>query len=369
MKKLSLLLIGCLFCQGLRAQDDLIIGKSRKFESRILGGEITWYEHLPAGYDSSGKTYPVVVMMNGQNTAQFAGDAATLDKLAEERVPDMILIGLSTEGAGGKYWSCPDDSGHVGGGSKYSAFLKEELMPAIEKNYRTNGYTILEGHSNSALFVIYQLLNDPDLFDAYIAASPMFGWCSGYFTGQTVRFLREHPSIRKKLYISFGDLDYVQVLKPMDEYREILQTAPACLSWKIERIENAGHVPLQTLNNALLFFFSGCTFTAERKKMSVGEIRSHFEALSDEYGFPVNPKSGALLDRAIDLNDENKPGQAIEWMNYLISLYPDGAVNYYCLGRFLQKTGDTESAKANYRKALDIDPGYEPAKKALEKMK
>ena len=33
-----------------------------------------------------------------------------------------------------------------------------------------------------------------------------------------------------------------------------------------------------------------------------------------------------------------------------------------------QKSGDMESAKANYIKALDINPGHEPSKAALNKL-
>ena len=71
---------------------------------------------------------------------------------------------------------------------------------------------------------------------------------------------------------------------------------------------------------------------------------------------------------AFDLGDEGKTDQAIENMDYLISLYPGSELNYYCLGRLLQKSGDVESAKTNYNKALGINPGYEPAKDALSKL-
>ena len=368
MKHLSLLFIICLLHLVLNAQNDVTIGKYKKFESKILGGEVTYLVHLPDGYEKSDKTYPVVFMMNGQNITQFANDGATLDNLAGERIPDMILIGISNTGVADTYWSCPNDSGFVKGGNTFSAFLKDELIPEIKKNYRTNGYQILEGQSNTGLFVLYNFLFYPDLFNAYVVASPMFGWCPDFFLNKTRIFLKDNPRINKKLYISYGNLDYVQVLNHMNNYKEALKQSPAGLEWKVELIENAGHVPYSTLNNALLFFFSECTMTAERKKLSVPEIKAHFEALSREYGFTVNPKSGVLLDMAFDLGDEQKTGQAIEIMNYLISLYPDSEMNYFCLGRLVQKSGDIESAKANYNKALGINPDFEPAKAALKKL-
>jgi len=368
MKKPKLLLIACLLQMSLSAQEDVVIGKYRKFESKILGGEVTYLEHLPDGYEKSGKKYPVIFMMNGQNISQFANDAATLDNLAGERIPDMILIGISNTGVANTYWSCPNDSGQVQGGKTFCAFLKDELIPEIQKNYRTNGFQILEGQSNTGLFVLYNFLFQPDLFNAYVIASPMLGWCPDFFLNKTRSFLKDNPGIRKKLYISYGDLDYVQVLNHMNNYVETLKQAPASLEWRVELIGNTGHVPYSTLNNALLFFFSGCTMNAERRKLSVPEIKSHFEVLSKEYGFEVNPKPGVLLDMAFDLSDEQKTDQAIGIMNYLISLDPDSEMNYYCLGRLLQKSGDIESAKANYIKALEINPEHEPSKAALKKL-
>ena len=50
-------------------------------------------------------------------------------------------------------------------------FLKNELMPYIDKNYRTSGRTIGIGHSLSASFVLDCMVTD-DLFDDYIAMSP-----------------------------------------------------------------------------------------------------------------------------------------------------------------------------------------------------
>ena len=368
MKKLILLIILWLICMNLFPQDSVTFGKYRKFTSTILGGEVTYLEHLPYGYEKSDKTYPVVFMMNGQNIAQFANDGATLDNLAGQRIPDMILIGISNTGVADTYWSCPNDSGQVQGGKTFCAFIKDELVPEIEKNYRTNGYRILAGQSNTGVFVMYNFLFYPEVFNAYSIASPMFGWCPDFFLNKTKSFLKDHPGLSKKLYISYGDLDYVQVLKPMNDFKEVLKEAPKNLLWKVDLIGNASHVPFSTLNNALLFFFSGCTMNAERRKLGVPEIKAHFETLSKEYGFTVNPKSGVLFDMAFDLGDEQKTDQAIELMKYLISLYPDSEVYYYFLGWFLQKNGDVVSAKKNYNNALIVNPDYDPAKAALKKL-
>jgi hypothetical protein len=50
MKNLIFLLIACLIQTDQCAQNDVTIGKYRKFDSKILGGEVTCLEHLPDGY-------------------------------------------------------------------------------------------------------------------------------------------------------------------------------------------------------------------------------------------------------------------------------------------------------------------------------
>ena len=366
MKKIFLLLLVCFIQTRINAQDSITIGKYNKIESKILGGEVTYSEHLPDGYYSTDKKYPVIYMMNGQIISGFANAAATLDNLSNERIPDMILIGISNTGVANSYWSCPNDSGYVRGGNLFYRFLKEELIPEIKKNYRTNDYKILAGQSNTGLYVLYNFLLYPDLFNAYIVASPMFGWCPDFFLNKTKSLLRDNPKINKKLFVSYGDLDYVEVRSYMNNFIELLKQSPDGMLWKAELNENTGHVPFTTLNNALLFFFSECTMTDERKKLSISEIKSHFEKLSGEYGFSVNPKAGVLFDMAMDLKNEKKDDRAIAMFKYLISLYADSELYFYYLGEVYKQTGEVESAKENYKYSLKINPDFTKAKIALQ---
>lgn len=368
MKKFILLLVVCLIQNNLSAQDNVTIGKYKEFESKILGGKVTYLEHLPDGYENSGKEYPVIFMMNGHIIPAFANAAAIVDNLSNDRIPDMILIGISNEGVAGTYWSCPDDTGFVKGGETFHNFLKEELIPEIKKNYRTNNFNILAGQSNTGLYVLYNFLFYPDLFNAYVVASPMLGFCPGFFLNKTKAFLKDDTGINKKLYIAYGDLDYVEVLNHIRDFKEILAASPVNLKWKVDLVNNTGHVPSITLNNALLFFFSEFTLTAERKKLSVADMNSHYENLSKEYGFTVKPKAAALFDLAIDLKNEKKFVEAIDRFKYLISLYPGSEIYFFLLGQTYQEKGDVGLAKEYYNESLKIDPDYKNAKNALDKL-
>jgi predicted alpha/beta superfamily hydrolase len=340
MKKIALLGIVCLVNTTLIAQDDVTIGKYRKFQSQVLGGEVTYLVHLPDSYENSQKDYPVIYMMNGQSVPSFANAAATLDNLSNERIPDMILIGISNTGVAASYRSCPDDSGKVKPGDSFSKFLKEDLIPEVNRNYRTNEYKILFGQSNTGLFVLYSCLIQPDLFNAYIVASPMFGWCPQYYKEKTRALLNNNPSLNKKLYISYGDLDYVEVLRYINDFKDVLLESPIGFKYKFDLIENAGHVPFIT----------------------------HFERLSAEYGFTVIPKAGVLFDMAIDKKNEKEYDRAIELFKYLISLYPGSEIYHYVLGQTYQLKGDIDLAKESFGRSLKLNPDFKQAKTALEKL-
>jgi predicted alpha/beta superfamily hydrolase len=368
MKKIALLFIICLIRITAFAQEDVTIGKYRKFQSGKLGGEVTYLVHLPDEYENSKKDYPVIYMMNGQSLSSFANASSTLDYLSDERIPDMILVGISNTGVAARYWSCPDDSGNVKMGDSFSKFLKEDLIPEIKRNYRTNDYKILFGQSNAGLFVIHSFLIQPGLFNGYIVASPMLGWCPQYFAEKTRSFLSTHPALNEKLYLSYGDLDYIEVLKYINDFIEVLKQSPAGFQWNVNMIENAGHVPGVTLNNALLYFFSECTMNAERKKLNISEIKSHFGKLSAEYGFPVIPKAGVLFDMAIDKKNEKEFDRAIELFTYLNSLYPGSELYYHVLGMTYLQKGDADMAKSSFTESLKINPDFMEVKKELDKL-
>ncbi|MDR3712742.1 MAG: alpha/beta hydrolase-fold protein [Puia sp.] len=67
-----------------------------------------------------------------------------------------------------------------GGADKFLGFIKDELIPYINKTYPSNGDNTIWGHSLSGLFVVYALLNEPATFKSYIAVDPSLWWDNSY---------------------------------------------------------------------------------------------------------------------------------------------------------------------------------------------
>ena len=71
--------------------------------------------------------------------------------------------------------------------TQFKKFLKEELMPYIDANYRTTGHTLAVGHSLSASFIL-DALETEDMFDDYIALSPNLCWDNDLWADRLIYF-------------------------------------------------------------------------------------------------------------------------------------------------------------------------------------
>ncbi|BBM85073.1 serine hydrolase [Candidatus Uabimicrobium amorphum] len=67
------------------------------------------------------------------------------------------------------------------------------------------------------------------------------------------------------------------------------------------------------------------------------------------------------------LLDNDKTSPAIQMTQSMIDEFPDSFIAYYMLANAYEKKGDTKKAIENYRKSLEIHPGFKDARRNLEK--
>lgn len=94
-------------------------------------------------------------------------------------------------------------SNYYGSSDKFKKFIKDELMPYIDENYRTTKHSLGIGHSLGASFVLDALASD-ELFDDYIAISPNFGWDKNRFAHSFMNYNYNNNKCRF-IYISMGN--------------------------------------------------------------------------------------------------------------------------------------------------------------------
>lgn len=109
-----------------------------------------------------------------------------------------------------------DDRRLTGGAPAFLRFIQNELIPLIEQDYRANAaQRVLAGHSFGALFTLYTLFDQPELFTGYVAGSPSLWYGKRVTFEYEAVFAEHHTSLPVKLYLGVGsleeDIDYPMV--------------------------------------------------------------------------------------------------------------------------------------------------------------
>lgn len=164
----------------------LEIGRSYRIESRILGETRVIDVSLPTGYAAdSSQRYPVLVVLDGEYEHQIAV-AITRFYASTSQVPAMIVVGvrntnrmrdMTPQPAAG--FQTPPEATSAGGADRFLAFLGDELIPYINRCYRTAPLRVLVGHSLGGLLGLHAIGRRPELFTGYVLMEPSAWWNNG----------------------------------------------------------------------------------------------------------------------------------------------------------------------------------------------
>jgi hypothetical protein len=156
----------------------------RSLTSAAIGQQFDLLVRVPDDYATSGKSYPVLYVLDGWHFP-FVAFLAN-NNLYSERMRPVIMVNLSYPAGVNpmvprardftptKY---PEREPNSGGAAAFLKFFADEVIPYIDRTYRTiptdRG---LLGHSYGGLFALYALEERPDLFQRIVAASPVADW-------------------------------------------------------------------------------------------------------------------------------------------------------------------------------------------------
>ena len=244
-----------LLAQG--TNGSITIGDYIKIHSDVLREERIVLVSLPEDYRKSEKTYPVLFKLDGDkdNFLQASSAADYLSDMTDD-APEPIIIGIENTD---RYRDMlPDQKAN-----SFIQFISTELIPFVNRNYRTNGFRILSGQSLSSLFALYSFLEQPDLFDAYILGS--FGLykesLAVLFDNELKRNSQLKSLGKKYLFVGNGKLDTNDpdgtITKRGDQFLELFkQTVPESVIMKRKVYDEEGHVPFPTVYDGLKWIYS-----------------------------------------------------------------------------------------------------------------
>lgn len=172
--------------------------------------------HVPAGYDTSSARYPVLYMPDGGINEDFPHVVNTVDSLiALGRIRPVIVVGIpNTErrrDLTGPTRVASDSAvaPHVGGSAAFRRFIGRELIPEIDRRYRTTQERAIVGESLAGLFIVETFLREPSLFRHYIAFDPSIWWNHANLADSAAALIGRMDSTPRSIYLtsSRDDID------------------------------------------------------------------------------------------------------------------------------------------------------------------
>lgn len=209
----------------------LVIGETFTIPSDVLREKRRINVYVPSAYSSSDVRLPVLYMPDGGIGEDFIHVAGLVQVLVGNRtMRPFLLVGIeNTERR--RDLTGPTENAEdrkiaprVGGSAKFRAFLRDELIPQVEKRYRTTKERAIVGESLAGLFVIETLVVEPELFDTYIAFDPSLWWNDAKLIAEAGKRLRTDAAPAKTLFIATSDepgivataRQFVEALGPSD---------------------------------------------------------------------------------------------------------------------------------------------------------
>jgi predicted alpha/beta superfamily hydrolase len=243
MRRVLLLLLTALAAQA----EPLVIGETFTIPSAILGEERRINVYRPPVEPSS--PLPVLYMPDGGMAEDFLHVAGLVQVLTGNgTMRPFLLVGIeNTERR--RDLTGPTENAEdrkiaprVGGSAKFRAFLREELMPQVEKRYRTTRERAIVGESLAGLFIVETFVVEPELFDTFIAFDPSLWWNDGRLVTEAGKRLRAEAPLAKTLFVAASS-DALGA--PMERFARALRAHKAAgLRWHYEPMPRERHATI-----------------------------------------------------------------------------------------------------------------------------
>jgi len=239
----------CFFClfqntiiaQSLPTIQDHSVVTLERTEIKILHSDIVGHDYelfisLPYSYAESDTNYPVIFLLDPYRAFSIVKGFTDAMAAPFPILPEMILIGIGYGGEGinarlnyavgrARDYSPVQDTATEewyekaiekagisnidvisGGAPLFLKFIRDELFPFVESNYRIDTNTrMLSGYSFGGLFGLYALFHDPALFNKYFLGSPSIGFKDGISLKYESDYAHNHKDLKAEVFISVGE--------------------------------------------------------------------------------------------------------------------------------------------------------------------
>lgn len=332
---------------------------------------------LPAEYQQyPNRRYKVVYLFDAQSSALYEFTKATMAYFpgyANFYFDPVILVGIvardrhfeflprhqNTIAGNGNY-------PNAGGADTLAMSIEKELKPFIERKFRTTGFNIGIGHSLGGTFVTYSMLRYPNIFNAGIAVSPNYVYDNEEILNTFKKVDTKKVLSGKFLYIAHGNTDELEEkFKPATvKFNELLTSGKIPgFYYRVENLDNNSHstTPLEGFFKGLIFINDFLNLPYDKYKVFFSNntekyidfLKGYFATQSKLTGTAL-PSIGEFNTIAYNTFYAGKKREAIQVLEWAISLYPNDANLFDSMGEIQEEVGNKEQAKYFYSRGLTL---------------
>ena len=339
--------------------DPVSIGTYRKLYSKILNEKRVLLVNLPRGYDETTISYPVLYVLYGDQVEGYFAEAVHIvDRLSVGSIiPDMIIVGVKNVDR--YHDNLPvNRSGEPGGADNFLRFFKEELVPYIDKSYRTKDFRILLGPQAGATFSVYALMEEPGLFKVNIITNPF--WISStreYMLTKADNFFSRGGILKSFLFItSHPSTEGEAMLEYLRKFKLIVENGKRSdFTLILNAIEDREDdvVPPPGLREGLKIFFKKYKLPVEIAIDGLEDLQQYYHQLSQKYGYEVDVPEFTLVRQGDRLEERGKLEEAKIVFEYIVEKYPHDLNSYARLADLHRRWGNYDLAIQYYEQFLE----------------
>jgi hypothetical protein len=210
----------------------------RTVSSSNVGQEYKIFVALPHRHTDADKSHPVLYVLDANWIFGLTTEAIRLLQLRQE-LPELIVVGIAypVEDVGQirklrardftptvETTSEAVETHGTGGAGNYLRFIRQELIPFIQSNYRVKPEDrAIAGASLGGLFALYALFHHPDTFNRYIVVSPSIWWDEGVTFAYERNFAAHSADLSARVFMSMGALEKETRIADMQRLAETLE--------------------------------------------------------------------------------------------------------------------------------------------------
>jgi predicted alpha/beta superfamily hydrolase len=219
--------------------------------SKIMDKEYQLYISFPKSYSTKDTiSYPVLYVLDGRYSYPFFKGVQNLMSPSEE-LEEVIIVGIR-EGLDFESWlinrsyyftpsrdtlwerdaekryPISKDSLTTGGAAEFLESIKTEIVPFIEKNYKTNNDRGITGWAFGGLFTAYCFINSDGYFTRFGINTPTLWWNNNEILNQAVLRFSENETWDippTKVFMSVGTIDKPSMKPAMLKFSKHLENS------------------------------------------------------------------------------------------------------------------------------------------------